>query len=837
MMVPAFVLCVCSSVVLADQLAFGLDPPRGNGNVIFKSLTTKQSWWSAQQECSRLGGNLLVPPSQDIPEDVLRQLQENVAYWLGALTYPTWIWTKDRSPLYSYMGYQRLAWTINKNKLDGNSAVTCHQYCGDHHTVLGLKGDDCYCLGTRVNRNDLSSKSASEVRCLGNYDELCGNDNGMSVYRMENVTFVPLPTSECCYVGVSRDPPTSGNTFHVQYLGVTYYPYIKSDNACDVRKRMSACDRNTLTTSKRSHCKGTVCLMGEPRSWEESNTECSLIKVTPGNAENLTQVMAAERQSTYWVGLSRESVRKWINGSDVTLQSVYSGRPKTSTQCLAIGKTSPPDTSVFFFWSECSQHYLSVCEIFKVRQSTVALSTMIPISGVTSTTATTTTTTSLCHHPPSTCNYNSTPQPLGLGHAGHQSENIGVYVGVGVGSLALLSIVAALAFTYRKKRLCFQAKLTRSNNHAVSFDASATNATYAACTVPSGDDNDGYEVPVPLDTSIWDSPYYSAVPVATVKPNSHISQTTWTHDGKDPKQERSCTINADRGGCEQRGSVSCSFHTNTDKDCYENITPQSHGEQGTAKDVEPTETGRQFQQTAETLDDASGLKDACSVDARDDDSCIYQLAGEFDQRDEGCMHNLAKEQNNDQRKSVLYNTLGQRITPRAPDEGPRVNVYDRIAASARDGYDSMTRQVPCEVSDNVYSHALDVDVAWELDGDDGYDKTQRQQRPPRPGDYSYAHALDSGNGGTVEEEWDVDEGIYQNIDDTEHLSADDSTNITHAGPTYTNTGASHQTDTDRDEDTYYYNIPFNTQGEGPIPSSSVTAVYDGVYSRQGMSDA
>lgn len=73
--------------------AFGMDPTASNDNAMNRILTTNQSWWDAQRECSHLGGNMYVPPSQSIPEDIIRQLHVNVPYWVGAITYPNWIWT------------------------------------------------------------------------------------------------------------------------------------------------------------------------------------------------------------------------------------------------------------------------------------------------------------------------------------------------------------------------------------------------------------------------------------------------------------------------------------------------------------------------------------------------------------------------------------------------------------------------------------------------------------------------------------------------------------------------------------------------------------------------
>ncbi|XP_046359197.2 uncharacterized protein LOC124137087 isoform X1 [Haliotis rufescens] len=813
-MAIATILLVCDSIVLADQLTFGMDPTASNDNAMNRILTTNQSWWDAQRECSLLGGNMYVPPSQSIPEDIIRQLHVNVPYWVGAITYPNWIWTRDHSPLYSYMGYRRLTLKDNKTNVDGNSAVACHQHCREQHTVLGLRGDGCYCLGNWLNSNDLSSKRASEVRCPGNYEEFCGNDNGVSVYRMENVNVVPLPTSGCCYVGVNRDRPRVDNLFHIRYRGTTYYPYLKCDSACDVRRRMSACEKNSVTSSGNPQCEGKVCLRYVRRSWVASNTECSLIKVTAENAGNLTLAMVSRPQDIYqqyWVGLERESVRKWVDGNQVILPSVlFSGESSTLPKCLAVGKTS--STPAIFFWIECSKRYGSVCEGLKLGPSTVAPSTGVtPTARVTSIRNTTTPTSHKTH--PSTT-YNTTLLYLVTDTAGHKSQNIGVYVGVVIGSLVLLSGVMVLVFTYRMKRLCFRAKLTVTNGQTIGFNASAANATYSAATALSGDDNDGYEVPVPLDTSSWNSPYYSAVPIATVKPNSHIQKALWTRNNKDTEQELYCNIKSENDGRDQPERLSGCFNQKPDKDCYENIILQSGGQEETEENIQVTRAVRHYQNTNEAMHDGSGVKDAHmdGVTVEDDDG-IYQLAGEVDQMDDRCMYKLASEPNSDKRGSdAPYNTLGQRMNNTATKEDSHMNVYDRVTnTSSRDGYDTMTRQAPTAISDNVYSHAGDVDADFKLDGvDDRYDTTRSQPQRPRPDDYSYAHELDLDDDCGVDGDWEMDDDTYQYIEDVEDLS---------------------------DEETCYYNLSFTAQGGNSMSTPSGTAGDDGVNSREGISDA
>ncbi|XP_071080192.1 uncharacterized protein [Haliotis cracherodii] len=52
-------------------------------------------WWEARYHCNEtFGGDLFVPVTEPVPEDLFRSLDWNRHYWLGAMRYSTWKWTE-----------------------------------------------------------------------------------------------------------------------------------------------------------------------------------------------------------------------------------------------------------------------------------------------------------------------------------------------------------------------------------------------------------------------------------------------------------------------------------------------------------------------------------------------------------------------------------------------------------------------------------------------------------------------------------------------------------------------------------------------------------------------
>lgn len=72
----------------------------------------------------------------------------------------------------------------------------------------------------------------------------------------------------------------------------------------------------TWTWTRTWTCRGNVCLSDEHRTFYASNQKCDLVKVTLGNIAHLTQAIVEllRYRVNYWIGLKRNSVKKWNNG-------------------------------------------------------------------------------------------------------------------------------------------------------------------------------------------------------------------------------------------------------------------------------------------------------------------------------------------------------------------------------------------------------------------------------------------------------------------------------------------------------------------------------------------
>ncbi|XP_071080193.1 uncharacterized protein [Haliotis cracherodii] len=151
-------------------------------------------WWEARYHCNEtFGGDLFVPVTEPVPEDLFRSLDWNRHYWLGAMRYSTWKWTEDGTPLYTHIGYTSLP-QEEGTSIPDNSVFSCHLCC-DEKGAFGLSRDMCYCLRENFEANYISIQ---EMPCPGNLDEVCGDANGMSVYKLE-FAFEPKKDRLCGY--------------------------------------------------------------------------------------------------------------------------------------------------------------------------------------------------------------------------------------------------------------------------------------------------------------------------------------------------------------------------------------------------------------------------------------------------------------------------------------------------------------------------------------------------------------------------------------------------------------------------------------------------------------
>lgn len=66
-----------------------------SSGVEYQTLNTSK-WWDAAQGCEEFGGQLYVPGSEDIPQDLMDALDEDELYWVGAVKNSKWIWTCEQ---------------------------------------------------------------------------------------------------------------------------------------------------------------------------------------------------------------------------------------------------------------------------------------------------------------------------------------------------------------------------------------------------------------------------------------------------------------------------------------------------------------------------------------------------------------------------------------------------------------------------------------------------------------------------------------------------------------------------------------------------------------------
>ncbi|XP_048259797.1 uncharacterized protein LOC124125491 [Haliotis rufescens] len=216
----------------------------------------------------------------------------------------------------------------------------------------------------------------------------------------------------------------------------------------------------TGTWTRTWTCRGNVCLSNAHRTFYASNQKCDLVKVTLRNIDHLTQAIVELflYRVNYWIGLKRNSVKKWNNGTDMLLTADdYFGVGAVLPTCLAVWKTYY--NGVQFRWLECQRKSLSICEKVKVRTSTP------PTRMSTHSTNTPTPphidplSTSDVVHPSSTHRTTTKKSKLeGVADSEQHSNNgnVGIYVGSSTGAVVILVAVILILISYRKRLLCFK---------------------------------------------------------------------------------------------------------------------------------------------------------------------------------------------------------------------------------------------------------------------------------------------------------------------------------------------------------------------------------------------
>ncbi|XP_071081144.1 uncharacterized protein [Haliotis cracherodii] len=439
------------------------------------------NWWDAHSRCSVKEGSMYTPGSDDIPPDILVRLQPNTYYWIGAMDYRVWIWTDDDSPLYKYAGFLPLRDVTQTSTVDfrDNSVWKCHLNCSSYSS-MGMQGNTCYCL--RKGYEPVSS-STTEDRCRGNLDELCGNAYGMSVYKLEDISFTQQRGGRCAYVEIND-------------AGLTTYSSSYRD--CKGDSRRYACyadDRNS------DDCGGSGCvsLSSTRKSWYDADGYCYLVTLTTPVQNNLLRIMPRNR--IYWIGLYKSVHRKWMNEKAALKYNGYMYVTDTfpDTLCLTIYKLSNGSTRLF--WIACDSDQRWICE--NVKEST---------------TSTKVTPTSSSSYPSSASTVSEDVSTVPGGHSTNRSSpaDAGGFIGLGIGTVLLVLAVLIVVFLLRRqKKLCFE---KRNRNQPIHFTSGVENTTYGLA-VQAQTGNEAYSVITPPDI---DTPSTSSTfPTAIVRPNAH----------------------------------------------------------------------------------------------------------------------------------------------------------------------------------------------------------------------------------------------------------------------------------------------------------------------------
>ncbi|XP_067681063.1 uncharacterized protein [Haliotis asinina] len=329
----------------SGQISHWLDASEGDSYANYKTENTSSWWVAANTVCTRSGGHLFVPRKSSSFDNLTNLLDENKVYWVGGFQYSSLIWTDDNTTYYTRVGYifPDEAAYVTPTTIDNNSAFNCHLTCGNSCGLFGLKGYHCYCLGIlsqKLKLDIVNTTRATEIRCPGDYNDLCGDDKTVTVYGRDKTNVEISPSGRCGYVEKSRS--TNNNkgflTFHLT-------------EDCERKKRFSACKKTT--GFQFSDCSGTVCVAKGISTWEEARGDCRLVKVTDANRKNLLKVI---KFASHWIGLRRVAEWRWINGIPVELKFA---REDISRQCLAARREG--DT-LSLDWYNCSEKYPAVCQ-------------------------------------------------------------------------------------------------------------------------------------------------------------------------------------------------------------------------------------------------------------------------------------------------------------------------------------------------------------------------------------------------------------------------------------------------------------------------------------------
>ncbi|XP_067650917.1 uncharacterized protein [Haliotis asinina] len=421
------------------------------------------NWWEAQSRCKDNGTMLYTPGTDVMATELVKNLRipTESYYWIGAMSYRAWQWTVDRSPLFTYAGFLPvLNETVEMNRtfLD-NSVWKCHLHCSPSNSV-GMKGTMCYCLGEGY---QTTNTRTPEDTCPGNLEERCGNIQGMSVYKLENMTFYQEENTDCAYM---RDTDCS---IHADTL-----------NNCKTASKCYACFALSGAT--------TDINCGSMKSWCAANKACHLVKL---NESALSSLLGSrDTNTTFWIGLYRYLERRWINGDRTFSYDGHRGALSSDTWCLSVYKQR--GQGMRLYWRPCSEKRPFICEDDILTSSPTITSTPSPRPSSPSPTLTTTSaSTTVTNH-------------------------TGVFTGLGVGCVLLLTVPIVVCLLRRHKKLCFK---KRDGNQRMHFTSAAENITHGL-DGHAQTESKKYAAITPCDTKDG-TPAKSTVPTAIGQPNVH----------------------------------------------------------------------------------------------------------------------------------------------------------------------------------------------------------------------------------------------------------------------------------------------------------------------------
>ncbi|XP_071080160.1 uncharacterized protein [Haliotis cracherodii] len=428
----------------------------------------ENTWWEARKNCkTELQSDLYIVDTEPLPSVLDEFLNNNTFYWVGAMRYSTWIWTDD-TPLYSYVGYTKPG--SNPKYLLDNSVYECHLACRNKDRTFGLSGNKCYCHNET---HAATAPTAVGMQCPGNLDEMCGDEDVMSVYTLGagNFRFTPTQHGACAYAMVN-DP-----------ISV----YLNHYRNCLTQKRIIPCYENI---SQESNCNGGVCVSIQDiqQSWVQAYDKCPIVKLDNSTTWYLKKhIHSGDR---IWIGLAFKVSRKWINGKDANgYEDYYPFINSPIQMCLALKN----DGARKLYWVPCSLHLSSICEAptssTTLGSSNGGISTEGQVSN----------------------------QDDGVGQSDTQT---GLYIGLAAGScILLLIIIAVVCFVRRRRKI----RLEITDEQRI-FNTATENMTYDI-DVPR--DNEAISV----------SPDFTPVPKATVNPTTHTEKAYMNHPGTNVESE------------------------------------------------------------------------------------------------------------------------------------------------------------------------------------------------------------------------------------------------------------------------------------------------------------